>query len=70
MLCNEVPQIYRDHRPYALCAVAGSAVFLALAALGVAGEWASASGVAVATGTRLLAVAFDWLLPGWGIRRP
>ncbi|MDM7463601.1 MAG: trimeric intracellular cation channel family protein [Tepidimonas taiwanensis] len=69
VLCNEVPQIYRDHRPYALCAVAGGAVFLALAAHGVAGEWASAGGVAVATGTRLLAVAFDWQLPGWGIRR-
>ncbi|MCS6811365.1 MAG: trimeric intracellular cation channel family protein [Tepidimonas sp.] len=66
VLCNEVPQVYRDHRPYALCALAGSAVFLALSAWQVPSVWGSTAGVAVATGSRLLAVALDWRLPRWG----
>jgi uncharacterized membrane protein YeiH len=23
LVCNEIPQLFRDHRPYALCAAAG-----------------------------------------------
>ena len=65
VLCNEVPKVYQDHRPYALCAVAGSLAFLGLTALGLGSELASLVGIAVATGSRLLAVAFDWQLPGW-----
>lgn len=70
VLCNEVPQVYRDHRPYALCALAGSSVYLGLTALQVGSEWASLAGVLVATGSRLLAVAFDWQLPSWNPRQP
>lgn len=65
VLCNEVPQVYRDHRPYALCALAGSAAYLGLAAVGSPTAWASAAGVLLATGSRLLAVALGWRLPGW-----
>jgi len=65
VLCNEVPKVYQDHRPYALCAVAGGMVFLGLAALGVAAEWASAAGIVTTTGTRLLSLALGWSLPGW-----
>jgi uncharacterized membrane protein YeiH len=65
VLCNEVPKVYQDHRPYALCAVAGSLVFLGLVALGVGSELASLAGIALATGSRLLAIALDWQLPGW-----
>lgn len=65
VLCNEVPKVYQDHRPYALCAVAGSLCFLGLAALGLGSELASLAGIAVATGSRLLAIAFDWQLPSW-----
>lgn len=38
---------------------------LGLAALGVGSELASLVGIAVATGSRLLSIAFDWQLPGW-----
>lgn len=65
VLCNEVPKVYRDHRPYALCAVAGSLAFLGLSALGLASELASLVGIGVATGSRWLAIAFDWQLPSW-----
>ena len=65
VLCNEVPKVYQDHRPYALCAVAGGLSFVGLAALGVASELGSLVGIGVATGSRLLAIAFDWQLPSW-----
>ncbi|OBS30513.1 hypothetical protein A9O67_05675 [Tepidimonas fonticaldi] len=70
VLCNEVPQVYHDHRPYAVCALAGSAAYLGLAAAGAGAQWASAAGVAVATGSRLAAVALGWRLPRWHPRRP
>ncbi|MEW6693700.1 MAG: trimeric intracellular cation channel family protein [Pseudomonadota bacterium] len=70
VLCNEVPQVYRDHRPYALCALAGSAAYLGLMALGTGSQWASLAGVLVATGSRLLAVVLDWQLPSWNPRQP
>ena len=65
VLCNEVPKVYQDHRPYALCAGAGSLCFLGLVALSVGSELASLAGIAVATGSRLLAIALDWQLPSW-----
>ena len=65
VLCNEVPKVYQDHRPYALCAVAGSLAFLGLSSWGVVSELASLVGIGVATGSRWLAIAFDWQLPSW-----
>jgi uncharacterized membrane protein YeiH len=65
VLCNEVPRVYQDHRPYALCAVAGGLSFIGLARLGVSSEMGSLVGIGVATGSRLLAIAFDWQLPSW-----
>ena len=65
VLCNEVPKVYQDHRPYALCAVAGGLAFLGLVGLDLSSEMASAVGIGVATGSRLLAIAFDWELPSW-----
>ena len=62
---GSLPKVYQDHRPYALCAVAGSLAFLGLGALGLGSELASLAGIAVATGSRLLAIAFDWQLPSW-----
>ncbi len=65
VLCNEIPKVYHDHRPYTLCALGGCSVFLGLAALGLPAELASLVGIGVATGSRLLAVALDWRLPSW-----
>jgi len=65
VLCNEVPAIFRDHRPYAVCSFAGAWAFLAVA--GVLGaDWqALAAGIVVAAGIRLIALARDWRVPGW-----
>jgi uncharacterized membrane protein YeiH len=65
VLCNEVPKVYQDHRPYALCAVVGSLCFIVMVEWGIGPELASLVGIAVATGSRLLAVTFGWKLPGW-----
>jgi uncharacterized membrane protein YeiH len=66
LVCNEVPDLFRDHRPYALCAMAGAAAYLALS--GAAGpSWLPLAACAtVTTGLRLLALRFDWTLPTVG----
>lgn len=65
VLCNEIPKVYHDHRPYTLCAVVGCVVFLGLNALSVAPEVSMAAGICTATGSRMLAVLLGWKLPAW-----
>lgn len=69
VLCNQIPKVYRDHRPYTLCAVVGCAVLLGANALGFAPQVSMVAGICTATGSRLLAVAFSWKLPSWPSRR-
>jgi uncharacterized membrane protein YeiH len=65
LLCNEVPTIFVDHRPYAICAFAGAWAYLAASAL-LAPQWlALAAGILVAAGLRLLSLRQGWKLPGW-----
>ncbi|HHW64175.1 MAG TPA: trimeric intracellular cation channel family protein [Rhodocyclaceae bacterium] len=65
VLCNQIPKVYRDHRPYTLCAVVGCAVLLGAHALGFAASVSMTAGICTATASRLLAVAFGWKLPAW-----
>lgn len=65
VLCNQIPKVYHDHRPYTLCAVVGCVVLLAAHALGFAPQVSMVAGICTATGSRLLAVAFGWKLPAW-----
>jgi uncharacterized membrane protein YeiH len=65
VLCNEIPKVFHDHRPYTLCAFVGCAIFLGLNALGVAPELSTAAGVASTTGLRLIAVWTGWRIPAW-----
>lgn len=69
VLCNQIPKVYSDHRPYTLCAVVGCAVLLGAHALGFAPQVSMVAGICTATGSRLLAVAFGWKLPSWPSRR-
>lgn len=66
VLCNEVPAVFSDHRPYALCAFAGAWTFLAVAVADGPGWSALAAGIAVTAGLRLLALARGWRVPGLG----
>jgi uncharacterized membrane protein YeiH len=65
VLCNEIPKVFHDHRPYTLCAFIGCTLFLALHALDVAPQLSTVAGICTITGLRLLAVARGWRIPAW-----
>ena len=65
IVVNEIPRAFSDRQPYAVCAFAGGWAYLAAQALGGPAWAALAASTTVTTGLRLLAVRFDWRLPGW-----
>ena len=69
VLCNEIPKVYHDHRPYTLCTIIGGALFLALNQLAVTAHVASLVGICSITGLRLLAVVYQWRIPPWPPQR-
>ena len=67
VLCNEVPQAFSDHRPYALCAFAGGWADVALRHL-QAPDWAPlVVCVLLTAGLRGLALWRNWELPAWRV---
>lgn len=65
VFCNEIPAVFRDHRPYAVCSFAGAWAFIGLDAAQVPAWLAMLGGAGLATGLRLLALARGWQVPGW-----
>jgi uncharacterized membrane protein YeiH len=66
LVCNEIPDLFLDHRPYALCAAAGGTIYAIAVTLGTA-PWLAIVACALATsGLRLLALRFAWTLPSIG----
>jgi uncharacterized membrane protein YeiH len=65
IVCNEIPSAFRDHRPYAVCAFVGGWVLVAARAAGAPDPVALMLAAATASGTRVLALATDYRLPGW-----
>jgi uncharacterized membrane protein YeiH len=65
VVCNDIPRVLRDHRPYALCAFAGAWVLVGLQALSLEPWPCMLSAAAVATGLRVLAARRDWRIPSW-----
>lgn len=67
VLCNEIPQAFSDHRPYALCAFAGGWVYVLAHQLS-GPEWLPllACGL-TAAGLRGLALWRNWQLPAWRV---
>lgn len=65
IICNEIPAVLRDRRPYALCSFAGCWAFLALHLLGAPALLSLTAGAGTAAGLRLLALARGWALPAW-----
>lgn len=63
VLCNEVPLILRDSRPYATCAFLGCWVYIALARGGVAPDTSAASAAGFILVARLLTYKFKVTLP-------
>ena len=63
LICNQVPVLFSDHRPYAICAAAGGATYAAATLLHAPAGVAIAACALVATGLRILALQLDWRLP-------
>jgi len=68
VVCNEIPQVFRDHRPYAVCSFLGGWMVIAAYYLDLA-PWAGLlAGAAVASTLRILALLFNWRVPEWSAR--
>ena len=65
IVCNEIPQAFRDHRPYAVCSFVGGWAVVAANLLGLASWVGLLVGASLATVLRALALLFDWRLPPW-----
>ena len=65
IVCNEIPQAFRDNRPYAVCSFAGGWLVVATDLLGLADWVGLLAGASLATILRGLALVFDWRLPHW-----
>ena len=65
VICNEVPNVFHDHRPYALCAFAGAWFYLGLEAAQAPPLLSLAVSVALIAGLRLAAVLSGWTVPRW-----
>ena len=59
IVCNEIPMVFRDGKPYAICAFAGNWIFLAMGMYKVPSDFALWSSALFITASRLLAWRFD-----------
>lgn len=67
IVCNDIPKVFRDHRPYALFAFLGGWMLVGLDALGTE-PWLSLMLSAIAATTlRVAALLRDWKLPEWRV---
>jgi uncharacterized membrane protein YeiH len=67
IVCNRVPDAFRDHRPYALCAFAGGWVLVGLTAAGAQAWLALLLAAALTTALRCVALLGGWTLPRWRV---
>jgi len=63
VLCNEVPMILRDSRPYATCAFVGCWAYIALVSNGTPAEVSAAIATGLILATRLVTYRFRITLP-------
>lgn len=64
VLCNQIPGVFTDHRPYAVCAFAGTWLYVGLHQLPAVPNWLNMTiSVCVVIGLRWLAAVRDWRLP-------
>ncbi len=68
VLCGEIPQAFRDHQPYAVCAMAGGCVDLVLRQFPGLPETAPMLACVVVTaGLRATAMWRQWRIPSWRV---
>jgi uncharacterized membrane protein YeiH len=59
IVCNEIPMVLRDGKPYAVCAFLGCWVYLLMQKAGIPADFSLWSGALLITGLRLAAWAKD-----------
>src|SRR5438067_5661130 len=59
IVCNEVPMVFRDGKPYAICAFVGNWLYLSMRAVHLPYDFALWSSALFITGLRLLSWRFD-----------
>ena len=59
IVCNEVPMVFRDGKPYAICAFIGSWMYLLMKKFGVEPDFALWSSATVITALRLVTWKYD-----------
>ena len=67
MVCNDIPKVFRDHQPYAVCAFVGGWVLVAAHVLGLEAQVGLLLGAASATALRLVAIWRNWRIPSWRV---
>ncbi len=65
IVCNDIPKAFSDHKPYALFAFGGSALYLLLDTWAVDPIVGFSMSFALVAVLRLLAIQFDWEIPAW-----
>jgi uncharacterized membrane protein YeiH len=65
IVCNEIPRAFSDHKPYAVFAFAGSALYLLLDAWSVGPLISFSVSFAGVAALRLMAIQFEWEIPAW-----
>ena len=69
VLCGEIPQAFRDHQPYAICAFIGGWVDVLLRQMPVAATMPMLGCLIVTAGLRAMALWWRWRLPSWRMDR-
>lgn len=65
IVCNEIPTAFRDHRPYAICAFAGTWVLVVAPWFGASGTAAMIASATTVTLLRGIALVGGYRLPAW-----
>lgn len=63
IVCNDIPKVFRDHRPYALFAFLGGWLMVLADQVGVPQWLGLIASASAATALRLLAMVFNWKIP-------
>ena len=63
LACNEMPRLFRDHRPYAVCALAGGVVYAGFSAMQLPEPLPIAACAVLTLALRMLSVWRNWTLP-------
>lgn len=67
IVCNDIPRVLSDHRPYAICAFIGGWLMVFCVWLGLS-EWLClVISATAATFLRMLAMKLDWQIPSWKV---